>query len=175
MGRGMRESEQEYWKNRFRQMIDAKVEQILDEYDPFMNILTAKAGVKAENELGCTKALKDITILKEQLAVLEKRIAESEKALYEALTGRDGDAGYATSRWTAVQNVVRQRRDVILARLMAKHPVGKQVLKLQNEKDHVMDAIMMATGGIEIRKLFVKVSETLGVDMTDLQKESLNL
>ena len=58
-------------------------------------------------------------------------------------------------------------------RLLAEDPVGREVGRLEAEKDRLLDVVWLATSPGAIRQLWRKVGELLGDEPTPLEREAL--
>ena len=52
-------------------------------------------------------------------------------------------------------------------------PTGREVLRLQHEKENLLDTVWIATSPAHIKQLWCKVNELLGDEPTHLEREAL--
>jgi hypothetical protein len=57
--------------------------------------------------------------------------------------------------------------------MLADDPIGREIAKLESEKDSLLDTIWLATSPTQIRQLWTKVGELLGDEPTTLERDAL--
>lgn len=72
-----------------------------------------------------------------------------------------------------IEQAVRRRQGVFEQELLAAHEVGCEIVKLQEEKENLLDTIWLATSPSQLKTLWTKVAELLHQDATMLAREAL--
>ena len=72
-----------------------------------------------------------------------------------------------------VESAMARRQHVFEQQLLAEHEVGREIVKLQDEKENLLDTIWLATSPAQLKTLWTKVAELLHQDTTTLEKEAL--
>ena len=57
--------------------------------------------------------------------------------------------------------------------LLAEDPVGREIARLEAEKDRLLDTVWLAASPAQIKQLWTKVGELLGDEPTTLEREAL--
>jgi hypothetical protein len=57
--------------------------------------------------------------------------------------------------------------------LLEEHPLGRRILRLEREKEELLDTVWLATSPAQIKELWAKFAEVLQWEPPDLQKEAL--
>ena len=68
---------------------------------------------------------------------------------------------------------IDKRQSVHRDELLADDPVGREVAKLEAEKEHLLDVVWLATSPREVRALWGRVGELLGDEPTALERAAL--
>lgn len=72
-----------------------------------------------------------------------------------------------------VRAAVTGRSTVHERELLDRHPLGRQVLHLEQEKEELLDTVWLATSPSQIKQLWAKFAEVLQWDPPELQKQAL--
>ena len=57
--------------------------------------------------------------------------------------------------------------------MLADDPIGREISRLEVEKDSLLDTIWLATSPTQIRQLWTRVGELLGDEPTTLERDAL--
>ena len=57
--------------------------------------------------------------------------------------------------------------------LLAESDRGQQILRLREEKENLLDTVWLATSSTQVRELWAKVTELIGVKPTKLESDAL--
>ena len=72
-----------------------------------------------------------------------------------------------------VAEAITRRQAAHQEQLLADDPIGREIAKLEAEKDRLLDTIWLATSPTQIKQLWTKVGELLGDEPTTLEREAL--
>jgi len=162
-------AEKEHWKSRIERKISKKVEALKRSDPELFRSLKEKAHQAALSRLGVVDAYEDIQTLKKKIEEQESLLKENQASLLSKLTGEAKGYSYCTEN--NIEGVVRRYLDEEEEALMRKNPLGAEVLKLEEEKDSLLDTVWLATSSRQVRDLWQRVSDLLGDETTDIQKE----
>ena len=70
---------------------------------------------------------------------------------------------------------ITRRQSAHQEQLLADDPVGREVARLEAEKDRLLDTVWLATSPAQIKQLWTKVAELLGDEPTRLEREALSI
>jgi hypothetical protein len=174
---GLTVTEKEHWKDRIRKRIDAKVEQLLAEHPEFLPRITAKARVAADKSLNIAGLRRKIKKLQEKQAVLAEQIKTAQTQLVCRVTGIT-EAKYRRDSYhydRELETAYGRRLDSHKAMLMAKAPLGRQILGLQQEAEEILDTVWLATSPVQVKALWEQVLKLLNEKPTKLQAKAMAL
>ena len=86
------------------------------------------------------------------------------------LTGRTRYYGRYNNE---VDQAIDKRKGVIEDELLAENDLGRQILKLRQERESLLDAIWLATSPKQVKDLWSKVADLLGDEPTQLERDAL--
>ena len=72
-----------------------------------------------------------------------------------------------------VETAVTRQARLLEDEILANNELGKQVLKLREEKEQLLDTVWLATSGSQIKELWTRVLERLDQEPTALQTDAL--
>ena len=72
-----------------------------------------------------------------------------------------------------LEQAVERRRKVFEQQLLAAHEVGQEIVKVQDERENLLDTIWLATSPAQLKTPWTKVTELLHENETPLEKEAL--
>ena len=170
--------EKEHWKERISRRIDHAIEQLLTNEDSeFRRRVEAQATERAWESLGI-KSLRDEVLQIEQETA---RLAARREEVYAAMAAElpNGPVVPKGVRYYSipdeVQRAVRRRRTKHIQELMAAAPLGRKILRLEQEKEELLDTVWLATSPREIKQLWVRFGEMLGWEPPEVQKQAVSI
>ena len=68
---------------------------------------------------------------------------------------------------------IARRQAAHQEQLLADDPIGREIARLEAEKDNLLDTVWLAASPAQIKQLWAKVAELLGDEPTALEREAL--
>jgi hypothetical protein len=170
-------TEKEHWKDRISRRIEKRVE-ALHAADPnLMDRIHRDARQRALNSLGLAdwqSELDNIEHQKEQLEKRSKLVLKSMLAHVRGVPVDDlDDTYYGFHCNEEVKTAVNKRQKVHEDELLGECDVGREILRLREEQEDLLDTVWLATSPSQLKTLWTKVSELLGAEPTRLEREAL--
>ena len=174
-------AEKFHWKDRIASRIDRRVEAMVSAEDPgLLQRVSKEANERAVHSLGIAdlqRRMERIERQRKELDAAERRVRAERRAL---VNGTEAEAEMENLRWFAgpdheVDRAVRQRAEAIEPDILAESELGRRVLALRAEKENLLDTVWLATSGSQIKELWGRVNELLGVQPTALEAEALRI
>ncbi len=168
-------TEKEHWKDRITRRLNKKID-TLHAADPNLKErIDREARQQALVSLGLADLQAETDRIKYQTAEFEKRLRHIEREMLAKIRGVPADtlSEYGYSRETEVENAIKRRQAVHEDELLAASDIGQQILTLKAEREELLDTVWLATSPAQIRQLWTKVSELLGENQTQLQRDAL--
>jgi hypothetical protein len=174
---GLTVTEKGHWKDRIARRIDKRIEAVKAREPNYMERVQKQARERALQSLGLIELQTELDTIAEQKEALEKRAERVEKEMLAKVQGVpveqvDGRRYYG-SMDPEVARAIESRQAVHQDELLAEHPLGQEILKLQYEKEELLDTVWLATSGTQIKQLWTKVAELLGEQQSPLQEAAL--
>jgi hypothetical protein len=72
-----------------------------------------------------------------------------------------------------VAEAITRRQGTHQDQLLAEDPVGREIARLEAEKDRLLDTVWLACSPSQIGQLWARVGELLGDEATTLEREAL--
>jgi seryl-tRNA synthetase len=165
-------TEKEHWKQRIERRINKAIENLETKDATFMPAIKAKAEREAHVCLG-TEGMNDrIDAIKNQRKELEAELESLESTMYTQALGLEAVQHHRLycmrSDFYSLHGKLSSR---IESELLQASPIGREILKLQQEKDSLLDTVWLATSNIHIRDLWNRVSSVVGDEATPLQQQ----
>lgn len=165
-------TEKNHWKERIEGKIDRKIER-LEASDPdlFRDVKKA-AREKVLNDRDVVSDYRDLVSLDEKINQLEAELTKIADDLYEQLSGEKMRWGKPSL--DSVDGALDKQSKHFEEDLLKEHNLGAEILKLREEKESLLDTVWLATSNRQIKDLWTQVSELLGEQPTDLQKQAID-
>ncbi|NQU24426.1 MAG: hypothetical protein HQ567_24350 [Candidatus Nealsonbacteria bacterium] len=173
---GLTVTEKEHWKSRIARRIDKRVEAITAGDPNFFERIERDARQRALESLSLAEYQTELDEIERQKETMEKRAKRLHKAMLAKVRGvepDDLDDYFSYRHDSEVDNAVKRRKAVHEDELLAESELGQQVLRLRQEKDELQDVVWLASSCREVKALWGKVTELLGDEQTQLQKDAL--
>jgi len=176
-------TEKNHWKERIEARIEKKIEQLHAIEPNLRDRINRTARTQALDSLGLLEhqqRLEDIEQIRRQLIEEEKQIkramlAQVRNVPVSALEENASGYQYPYYGKGEVESAVEKRQQAHADVLLSESELGKQILHLQREKDNLLDTIWLATSNSQLRTLWSKVSELLGEQPSQLEREAMNI
>jgi hypothetical protein len=110
---------------------------------------------------------------KEQLDERHEQIARQMLATIRGVPVEKVDDHHHYRSGNEVETAVVRRQKVFEEELLAAHDVGREIVKLRQEKEDLLDTIWLATSPSQLKTLWTKVVELLHDESTQLQRDAL--
>lgn len=164
-------TEKQHWKERIDEKIKRRIEALKSRNAAFFAEAETSAKQAAQEELGIHSELKDIKSMERKVEKLEVEIKERLSNAIQRITGKQPDSYFA--RMSTVDSELKPHIQRCLNDLLAADPRGQEVLKLESEREQLLDTIWLATSPRQVRDMWAQVLKLLGEDSTEFQKEVL--
>jgi hypothetical protein len=179
---GLTATEKNHWRDRISGRIARAVERIKARHPALFDRITREAHAQALASLGLTEAHADLEAIKAEEAALARRKKQSQKAMIATLRSTTIDEvtdnfniryGSELGLPNEVAEAITRRQSAHQEQLLADDPIGREIAKLEAEKDSLLDTIWLAVSPTEIKQLWTRVGELLGDEPTALEREAL--
>jgi hypothetical protein len=169
-------TEKEHWKERIGKRIAKKIE-ILTAGDPCLLVrVSEQARLRALQSLG----LADMQVELDAIAKQKEELQEREQLAHRRMLAHvrrepiDEVTDLYYGRMNSdVTSAVQKRQAIHEDELLAESDLGREILRLRQEKENLLDTVWLATSPTQIRDLWQKVIDLLGEEQTALQKEAM--
>ena len=167
--------EKEHWKERIARRIDLAIEELQAAEDAgFYERLRKEADELTWSSLGLAALRLESQQIESELERLRERQRDVWAEMQSSVSGVPvKDAGRPYSLSTDVQAAVRRRRLVHERELLAASPLGQKILRLEREKDELLDTVWLATSPAQIKELWSRFSELLNWEPPTLQQQAM--
>jgi hypothetical protein len=170
-------SEKQHWKERISRRIDIRVEGLLAAEPNLMDRIHREGRQRALQSLGLADWQGELDDIERQKETLEKRSHQVLKAMLAKVRGVPlgdlEDTFYSHHRQEEVNSAVQKRQKVHEDELLAECDTGKEVLRLRQEQENLLDTVWLATSPAQVKELWTKVSELLSAEPTRLEQDAL--
>jgi hypothetical protein len=179
---GLTVTEKSHWRDRIAARIDKAAERIRARHPALFDRLTRQAHAQAVVSLGLAEAHAELEAIKAEEAALTRRKKQAQRSMIATLRSVPIDEvsdsvnlGYGNDlAWPReVAEAIARRQAAHHDQLLAEDPIGREIARLQAEKDTLLDTVWLAVSPTQIRQLWTKVAELLGDEPTTLEREAL--
>ena len=179
---GLTVTEKSHWRDRIAARIAKAVERIKARHPALFDRIAREAHAQALTTLGLADAHAELEAIKAEEAVLARRKKQAQRAMIATLRSvpidEVGDCfsvryGSELGLPHEVAEAITRRQSAHQEQMLADDPIGREIAKLEGEKDSLLDTIWLATSPTQIRQLWTKVGELLGDEPTTLEREAL--
>jgi len=167
--------EKEHWKERIEARITNEIKRLKSQDPAFFSDIETAARKQAAIDLGIAEDLKKCEALeeaarqkREELEILQETMTDSIKKRFRHLNHRYYHAD------SLIEQALKEKIPDFETQLMKSNEKGSRILKLENEKETLLDTIWLATSAPQIRDLWVQVDQLLGKGSSALQSNILN-
>ena len=170
-------TEKEHWKDRISRRIDRRIEMLEAAEPNLKDRIHREARQRALASLGLAEMQQQLDRIEDEKKVLEKRSQQLHKAMLAHVQGVPiedlEDTCYVYHRDEEIKSAVVRRQKVHEDELLAECETGRQILRLREEKENLLDTIWLATSPSQLKTLWTKVAELLGTEATQLERDAL--
>ena len=172
-------SEKNHWKDRIARRIDKKIEMLLAADPNLMDRIHRDARQRALQSLGLADWQAELDDIERQKELLEKRSQQTLKAMLAHVRGVPAedleDTCYSYRRDEEVKSAVANRQKVHEDELLGECDTGKEVLRLRQEQEDLLDTVWLASSTSQLKTLWSKVNALLGTTPTQLERDALEI
>lgn len=154
-------TEKEYWKARIEKRIEQRVEAISAKEPYFWERLQRESRQRTLASLGLLEWQEELDAIERQLALLENRRRQIERAMLAHARGmatKDIDDYENHRHRREVDQAIARRQVVHQGELLAESEIGQHILKLRKGKETLVDFLWLATAPMQIQDLWSKVA-----------------
>lgn len=170
-------TEKQHWKDRISRRIDRRIEALLAAEPNLMDRIHRDARQRALQSLGLADWQAELDSIEHQKDMLEKRSQQVLKSMLAHVRGVPvddlEDTGYGYHREEEVKSAVAKRQKVHEDELLGECDTGKEVLRLRQEQENLLDIVWLATSPNQLKTLWTKVGELLSAEPTQLERDAL--
>jgi hypothetical protein len=176
---GLTVAEKEHWKERISARIKKKIDALIATEDPGLLVrVQRKARMRACDGLGIGDEEREFLELDKEKRRIEKRQrrlrAEQIAKLRSTTPEQELETGVYLHPYDArVESDVRDRARALEDQILSESEVGRRVLTLRREQEHMLDTVWLATSCRQVRELWQKVTALLEEEPTPLEREVL--
>lgn len=167
--------EKDHWRERIQRRIDRKIKEIeASEPSHVWEEMERRAEQMALNDLGIAELADDEKRIQEEVKRLERERRRVSTHMLAITRGVDPSTVELEYGWQyEIDTLIRKRKELFRDQLQAAHPKGQQILKLQHEKDELLDTVWLATSASQIKELWSQIAEGLECELTPFQQKAL--
>ncbi|MEZ6121204.1 MAG: hypothetical protein R3C28_32195 [Pirellulaceae bacterium] len=168
-------TEKEHWKQRIERRIDKAIEATERRHPNLMNDIKTKADAQALEAMGIASQMSEVTTRRKQCEALTKEADAIEQAVHRRVLGEE--TYQRLGQYSSKHKFDEQKRKQVEAHeeeLLGQCDEGREILKLRQEREALLDTVWLATSNVEIRNLWSRVSAAVADDVTPLQEEILS-
>ena len=170
-------AEREHWAGMIEEKLNGEIKKIELMNKGALSALQQESEIKAIKKLGIEKLLKNFQMQVKAVEYAEASRNKAGAALIRRLEGEcAGNEYYDKSADMQARKCINEVSKVILADLMDKHPIGKQIRDLEREKSELSNAVWIATSNKKVVDLYSELTSKLcGYDVTTAEAEALDI
>ena len=175
---GLTVTEKSHWRDR----IARAVERIKARQPALFDRIAREARARALTTLGLSDAHAELEAIKAEEAVLDRRKKQAQRSMVATLRSVPIDEvsdsfsvryGSELGLPHEVAEAITRRQSAHQEQMLADDPIGREIARLESEKDSLLDTIWLATSPTQIRQLWTKIGELLGDEPTTLERDAL--
>ena len=174
---GLTVAEKNHWKDRLAKRIDRRIETIAAEEPNLLDRVKREARERAIQSLSLAELQADVDAIEKE----EETLGERKSLLHRTMLARVRrvpletiDQHYTPSPYNnEVENAIKARQAIHEDGLLAEYSVGRRILTLRKERESLLDCVWLASSPIQVRELWARLSELLGDEQTQLQRDAL--
>jgi hypothetical protein len=161
------------WETCLTSRIQRTIDDLTREHVDLLDEIRNRAREQAVVELGLAELEAAEARLRDERLALELRQRQIEREQLAVLRGCDPakipDADLSLAR-PCVAHAIHARTDVCELLLLAEYPPGRELLELEEERERVLETVLLANSAEQLQGLWQRLSERLGEPATPLQR-----
>lgn len=169
--------EKEHWKERIGKRIDSAVEKLkMSDSAGVLSGIEEEAIKEAERSLGLSELIEKMDELNGRKKKLDEQLTAVGVEMCKTLGGSEAHSyhyGCGLPHW--IKGKIKQRAKVHRTPLLQDSELGRNLLKLEREKEELLDTVWLSTSSKQIKQLWAEVAELLNIEQTDLQKKAAEI
>ena len=179
---GLTVSEKTFWKERIAARIERRVEAIKAKHPALFDRMKREAHVEALRSLGFEECYAELEAVRDEEAALARRKKAAQRAMVATLRGVPIDEvsdsfsiryGSELPLPHEVAEAITRRQSAQQTQLLAGDSIGCEIVRLEQERERLIDVVWLATCPSELKQLWLKVGALLGDEPTRLEREAL--
>ncbi len=177
-------TEKSHWRDRIAARIDKLIEATRARDPARFDRIAREARDRAIASLGLAEAHADLEAIRVEEAALARRKKQAQRAMVATLRSVPPDEvpDHVVVRYGSDLGLPQEAADAIARRQAAHHDellaaddAGRAILRLQAEKEDLLDTVWLAVSPAQIKQLWAKVGDLLGDEPTRLEREALSI
>ena len=161
------------WETCLTSRIQRRIDDLTREHADLFDEVRHRAREQAVAELGLTELEAAERQLRDERFTLERRQRELERAQLAALRNCAAeevpDADLALTR-SSVALAINARIELCEPPFLAESSAGRQLLELEEERERLLETVLLANSAEQLQTLWQRLSERLGEPATPLQR-----
>ena len=161
------------WETCLTSRIQRRIDDLTREHADLFDEVRHRARAQAVAELGLTELEAAERQLRDERFTLERRQRELERAQLAALRNCAAeevpDADLALTR-SSVALAINARIELCEPPFLAESSAGRQLLELEEERERLLETVLLANSAEQLQTLWQRLSERLDEPATPLQK-----
>ncbi len=171
-------TEKAHWRERIAAKIERHVETLTARDPGLFERIQAQARTRAIQSLGLTELQAELETIATARKALDLREKQARQEVISRVKGIPlaEVTDNATNHYPFDQTLnaaITKRQVVHEQELLATQELGRAVLRLQTEKENLLDVVWLAASPSQIKQLWTKVAELLGEEPSTLEREAL--
>ena len=166
------------WETSLTARIQRRIDELTREHGQLFDEVRRRAREQAVVELGLAELEATGQRLREERAELDRRQRQLEReqlaVLRRCAPADVPDADLSLTQQLVTAAISRQT-DLCEPDLLAEHAPGRELLELEEERERLLETIMLATTASELQALWQQLSLRLNEQATPLQRFALGL
>ncbi len=179
---GLTVTEKSHWRDRIAARIARATERVKARHPALFDRVAREAHTQALASLGLAETHADLESIRAEEATLARRKKQAQRLAVATLRGQPidevGDSfhvryGSDLGLPNEVAEAIARRQAAHLDQLLADDPIGREIARLETEKDRLLDTVWLACSPTQIKQLWTRVGELLGDEPTALERDAL--
>ena len=164
--------EKEHWKERIEKEIDKAIEKAYrDEGNGLQEKIRQQAKTRAMKHYGLEDYMRRYSSRKAQIQELQSQQFRASEAAAKPLESMSRHCW--SDRHSLIEGVIDRAAKDVEREILQESEFGRKILRLEREREELIDTIWLATSPVQIRSLWKDLSEMLTEEPTELQKQAL--
>ena len=165
--------EKEHWKERIEKKIDAAIEKAYrDEGNGLRDTIRQQAKTRVMKHYGLENYMRQYSSRKAQIEELQSQQLRASEAASKPFENTSSYYCWSERHSLIVGVIDRAAKDVE-KEILQESEFGRKILRLERERDELIDTIWLAISPAQIRSLWKDFSAMLTEEPTELQKQAL--